>query len=67
LYIRDDFTKRGNWVLAQKGSENWGYNLQTKVLRKFGFDTISSAADGFLVVSAKGNPVSAWPMPQAIW
>lgn len=55
MYVRDDFAKRGNWVLAQKGSENWGYNLQTKVLRKLDFDTITSAADGFLVVSREGQ------------
>lgn len=55
LYVRDDFIKRGHWVLGQKGTENWGYNLQTKVLRKLDFDTIASAADGFMVVSREGQ------------
>lgn len=55
LYVRDDFAKRGHWVLGQQGTENWGYNLQTKVLRKLDFDTITRAADGLLVVSREGQ------------
>ncbi|MGB9090863.1 MAG: WG repeat-containing protein [Pseudomonas farsensis] len=55
MYVRDDFAKRGNWVLAERDGQSWGYNLQTKVLRKLDFDTIVSAADGQLVVSREGT------------
>ncbi|PMZ88196.1 MULTISPECIES: WG repeat-containing protein [unclassified Pseudomonas] len=55
LYVREDFAKRGNWVLAERQGESWGYNLQTKVLRKLDFDTIVSAADGYLVVTREGG------------
>ncbi|MDR2307827.1 MAG: WG repeat-containing protein [Paucimonas sp.] len=54
LYVREDFAKRGNWVLAERQGEHWGYNLQTQALRKLDFDTILSAADGHLVVSREG-------------
>ncbi len=54
-YVREDFAKRGNWVLAERQEQHWGYNLQTQVLRQLDFDTILSAADEHLVVSREGT------------
>lgn len=54
MVVRDDFTKRGNWVLAEHDGQSWGYNLASKVLQKLEFDSIESAADGHLVVAKEG-------------
>ncbi|CAM4007510.1 hypothetical protein CCOS865_01534 [Pseudomonas reidholzensis] len=54
MYVRDEFAKRGNWVLAERDGQSWGYNLDSKVLKQLDFDSIESAADGHLVVAKEG-------------
>ncbi|MFJ4344000.1 WG repeat-containing protein [Pseudomonas sp. NPDC089401] len=52
MYVRGEM--KGHWVLAEREGQSWGYNLQTKVLRKLDFDEIERAGDDHLVVKREG-------------
>ncbi|WP_409295751.1 WG repeat-containing protein [Pseudomonas sp. KCJK8670] len=52
MYVRG--AMKGNWVLAKREGESWGYNLDTRTLRKLDFDDIVVVGDGHLVVKREG-------------
>lgn len=53
--VRDDFTKRGGWMTGEHGDQKWALNLKTGEQTQVEFDSIESAGNQYLVVSAEGQ------------
>ena len=51
--VRDDFAKRGWWMIAERGSDKWALNLKTGEQKKIDFDSIDYFANQHLVVSTE--------------
>ncbi|MGE8413696.1 MAG: WG repeat-containing protein [Pseudomonas sp.] len=64
--VRDNFAKRGGWMTAERGNEKWAYNLKTHEQKQVEFDSIDSAANGYLVVNDERGKALADTQAQLI-
>lgn len=64
--VRDDFAKRGWWMIAERGSDKWALNLKTGEQKKIDFDSIDYFANQHLVVSTEQGKALADAKAQLI-
>ncbi|UVL70759.1 hypothetical protein [Pseudomonas protegens] len=64
--VRDDFAKRGWWMIAERGNDKWALNLKTGEQKKIDFDSIDYFANQHLVVSTEQGKALADAQAQLI-